>query len=152
MKIPPKADLEKLIAKGMNIKETAAHYGVTPKTVANWRCKYEIEKPAPIKKRTVDTLVAEGKSTKEIRDIFPCSRSYISERRRALGVQRKCKPYQGRTVPADTDESRVAFIPPQDRLMRALRVKARLIGKPLEWMREIWLKGMAGREFLRQQP
>jgi hypothetical protein len=143
MKIPPKADLEKLIAKGMNIKETAAHYGVTPKTVANWRCKYEIEKPAPIKKRTVDALVAEGKSTKEIRDIFPCSRSYM---------QRKCKPYQGRTVPADTDEPRVAFIPPQDRLMRALRVKARLIGKPLEWIRDVWLRGQGGREFLREQP
>jgi transposase len=148
---PTKTDLEKTL-ETRNISQTAEHYGVHPATVTNWRHQYGIERKSRIKKVTVDSLVAEGKSTPEIRAIFPCSRSYISERRRALGIQRKCKPYQGRTVPADTDEPRVAFIPPQDRLMRALRVKARLIGKPLEWIRDVWLRGQGGREFLREQP
>ncbi|MFH1146844.1 MAG: helix-turn-helix domain-containing protein, partial [Pseudomonadota bacterium] len=58
--IPPKAELEKLISNGLNIKSTAAYYGVTPATVTNWRHGYGIESNAPVKRETVDVLLAEG--------------------------------------------------------------------------------------------
>jgi len=93
----------------------------------------------------IDPLLKAGVRSAEISRQFGCTMGTLSHRKSRLGVALRWKK-----ATKKEQQYCVPFIPPADRLDRALKAKARNLGQPLEWMRSVWLRGEAGREFLRE--
>ena len=97
--------------------------------------------------KTIDPVILAGK----LRPIQMCrmygvSQSSMSRRRLTLSVRKE--PYD--TMRGPHPEKGVPFVPPQERMEKALKVKARTLGQPIEWVRQVWMKGEAGRQFQRE--
>lgn len=95
----------------------------------------------------IDPLLKADVRSAEIRKRFSCSFGALSRRKTKLGLTLRWKK---KKAAEDGIPFTAPFTPPAERLDLALRVKARRLGQPLEWMRSVWLNGEAGQGFLRE--
>ena len=107
----------------------------------------------------LDSLLIEGKPTKEIIANCECSVNTVKKRRRELADQGKVpiRTYTKRPKRESIrlrrgkydDGDALPFIPFLERYENALSVTAKNLGQSLDWVKTVWIKGPAGKSFLK---
>ena len=140
MSTTPQAKIDKLrelFAAGKSLNYSAQMAGVSNKTAIKYREMMGF-KPLVVYGRDyteMDALIRAKATTKEI-----CER---------LGVQDWCVRARRSKIVLEDTSMEPEFILPVDRLKLALEAKADALGMPLSWITGTWLKGQAGKEWLR---
>ena len=143
-----KPEYDRLLKSKRTDDELAAKYGVTTRTIYNWRIRFRGQKKrqyldyAPIEK-----LIKQGCSVKYIAEKCHCHETAVKKRRAILeGRKRNWKTRPGINSHGD----RVADVPliaPADRFNMAVSRKRKVMGLTVDEMK-VWLLGMAGKQFV----
>ena len=144
--------LREMLDAGARTSEIATALGIAESSVRRCRLRMGFEprraKAIDYVSSGIDAMLLDGIEGVQIAARTGISPSTISKRRTHL-AKIGVLTYRLKNT-TNTAEPAAPMIDIRERLNLALQAKARRLGQPISWVRETWLHGPAGREFLRE--
>lgn len=146
---------DELIKAGKSCEEIAAAMGRSLRWAQGWRRKLygSIPRSNAVNKAEIDRMIIENRPTREIMAELRISKTSVMTRRSHLsrhGLIPKSRQYVIKPKLTNTVTD-APLIPPEKRLERALpAIVKRFPGKDMLWIKTVWIKGTAGRNFMAQ--